>query len=699
VTAFDRLHPAVQHHIVNSLGWRELRPLQEAAIEPVLAGMNVLCLAPTAGGKTEAAVLPLLSRALTENWAPLSVLYVCPIKALLNNLHIRLHRYAELLGRRVGLWHGDVGDAERRRLARDPPDILLTTPESLEVMLVSRRVDHWNLFERVRAVVVDEIHAFAGDDRGWHLLAVLDRVSRLCSGTVQRIGLSATVGNPQELLDWLGAGSGLPGAVVSPVATSSVSADIEVDYVGNVANAALVISRLHRGEKRLVFCDSRSQVEQLAGELRRLEVQTFVSHSSLSVDERRRAESAFVEGQDCVIVATSTLELGIDVGDLDRVIQLDAPHTVSAFLQRLGRTGRRSGSRRNCLFLATEEGALLRALGILRLWAKGYVEPVTPPAKPYHVLAQQLMATLLQEGGMGRADWMAMLRGFLRAADIGTSECQQLQSHMLAAQYLFEDSGLLSVGLAGERQFGRRNFLELYSVFDSPPLLTVHHGRAELGQVHELSFHVRQNGPLALSLGGRHWRVTHVDWRRRSVYVEPTEQRGSSRWLGAGQPLLFTLCQAILAILAGEPPTGRISSRAQAMLVELRDQHPWAAIGTTALVRGENATTWWNFGGGLLNAALAQRLGGKVSGVSSDDFGLRIRSNDAGEDLRQIVHSLLASDPKDLSVGLTDEAIDDLKFGDCVPQELLARMAQQRYSVAEAWRELKDKALRTVGVS
>lgn len=151
--AFDRLHPAVQHHVVNTLGWASLRPLQEEAIGPVLGGEHALLLAPTAGGKTEAAVLPLLSRMLTEDWRGLGVLYLCPIKALLNNLDVRLGQYTTMIGRRCGLWHGDVGDAARRRLLRDPPDVLLTTPESLESMLISSRVDAAALFSVERDVL------------------------------------------------------------------------------------------------------------------------------------------------------------------------------------------------------------------------------------------------------------------------------------------------------------------------------------------------------------------------------------------------------------------------------------------------------------------------------------------------------------------------------------------------------------------
>jgi ATP-dependent Lhr-like helicase len=214
-------------------------------------------------------------------------------------------------------------------------------------MLVSANVDHRSLFGGVQAVVVDEVHAFAGDDRGWHLLAVLERLSRIAGRPLQRVGLSATVGNPADLLRWLqgAAPDRRPGTVIAPgmpavlaPVTGPPPGDVELDFVGSVGNAATVIAKLHPGEKRLVFCDSRQLVEELGAALRDRDITAFVSHASLSADERRRAEEAFAEARDCVIVSTSTLELGIDVGDLDRVIQINAPRTVAAFLQRLGRT-------------------------------------------------------------------------------------------------------------------------------------------------------------------------------------------------------------------------------------------------------------------------------------------------------------------------------------------------------------------------
>ncbi|WP_215168688.1 DEAD/DEAH box helicase, partial [Microbacterium sp. ISL-103] len=402
------LTAALEYHVANTLGWYDLRPLQRASIEPVRSGADCLLIAPTAGGKTEAALFPMLSRMVDEGWQGLSVIYVAPLKALLNNLLPRVEQYAAWLGRRVALWHGDIGDGERRRVLSDPPDILLTTPESLEAMLVSRRIDHHLFFRSVRVLIADEVHAFAASDRGWHLVAVLERLQRLSGQRIQRIGLSATLGNPEEVLRWLqgsNAEGGVPARVVIGEGAAPVAPEVTLDFVGSVDNAAIVLSQMFRGDKRLVFCESRAQAEELGFALRSNGVETYVSHSSLSVDERRRSERAFADGRDCVIVATSTLELGIDIGDLDRMIQLDSPRSVSSFLQRLGRTGRRSGTVRNALFLATDNDTLLRAAGLLHLWGGGFVEPVTPPPAPRHIAAQQLLALALQEGRFARASW------------------------------------------------------------------------------------------------------------------------------------------------------------------------------------------------------------------------------------------------------------------------------------------------------
>jgi len=622
---------------------------------------------------------------LSENWRGLSVLYVCPIKALLNNLELRLRAYCSLVGRRVELWHGDVGPARRRKIMGEPPDLLLTTPESIEVMLVSSRSEPRTLFRGLEAVVVDELHAFAGDDRGWHLLAVLERVRQFAGREIQRLGLSATIGNPEELLEWLAPASSRPRRIIAPSGEATKSASVHLDYVGGVENAAKVVSSLHRGEKRLVFCDSRARVEELAAELRQVGTETFVSHSSLSLDERRCSEEAFAQGNDCVIVATSTLELGIDVGDLDRVIQIDAPATVASFLQRLGRTGRRAGTSRNCLFLATSEDGFLRALGLLRLWLDGYVEPVVPPPEPFHIFAQQIMALALQEGRIGRATWREWLGEMPAFAAMAREHLDEILEFMLSRGILFEEEGMMSLGTEGERAFGRRHFMELMSVFTSAPLFSVQHGRAELGLVHPLSFQVRRAGPAVLLLAGRSWEVSQVDWERRVVYVKAAREKGRSRWVGSGIPLRFELCRAIRRVMDEGELELELSARAQGKLEEICEDFSWVDATGTAVVRdAAGVSRWWTFAGLRANTTLGELIGSlRPEASREENLSIRLLEGTGADDLKKQLDQV-GVEAKESIFPVTDDALESLKFSACLPRELANRTLQERGCDPEA---------------
>lgn len=693
--AFGRLHPAVQHHVVNSLGWRSLRPLQEQAISPVLDGRHALLGAPTAGGKTEAAVLPLLSRMVQERWSGLSVLYVCPLRALLNNLYPRVEGYCELLGHRAGIWHGDVGDGERKRILADPPDVLLTTPESIEAMLMSRRVDADRLFGGVQAVVVDEIHAFAGDDRGWHLLAVLARLDALAGRELQRVGLTATVGNPDWLLDWLVCGGSGEREVVLVGAGATGELDLTADWVANDSNAAKVIASLHRGEKRLVFADSRARVESLAASLRAEGTTVFVSHSSLSRDDRRQAERAFAETRDCVIVATSTLELGIDVGDLDRVIQIGAPRTVASLLQRMGRTGRRAGTMRNCLFLATEEMELLQALALIRLVLDGWVEPLLAPSQPVNLVAQQLLARVLAEGRVGRSTWPGALGRVRAQAELDEGAPTAVLEHMLGRGLVVEDAGIVAMGPVGEQEYGRRNFMDVTSLFLTEPLLAVRWGQRDLGSVDPSSLASRDDSRATILLGGRAWGVRDVDWNRRVVWVEPADEPGRSRWTGSGAALSVEVCHAIRSVLCGdERLEGHVTRRAVSKLEELRGEYDWVAEGRTTLVHEtqRSRSRWWTFAGGRANAAVAAQLDASgIPTVAVDDLGIGIRTHVGHADLVDAIGRL---DPE-AERRVDRRRLDAVKFGSCVPDSMLEHMLTARDGDAGAVMEVKAEPVRT----
>ena len=664
---FERLHPGLQYHLANTLRWNGLRPTQAAAVAPILTGGDTLVLAPTAGGKTEAAIFPLLSRMASEDWQGVSILYVCPLRALLNNLQPRIDGYCQWLGRTAAVWHGDVSQSHRQRIVADRPDILLTTPESLESMLVSTKVDPRTLFSGLQAVVVDEIHAFAGDDRGWHLLGVLERLSRLADRELQRIGLSATVGNPQELLDWLqGSFSSRDTTLVAPeVGTGATAAEITVDYVGSLPNAATVIAALHSGEKRLVFVESRRQAEELGSALREHRIETFISHSSLSAAERRRSEAAFAEARDTVIVATSTLELGIDVGDLDRVIQIGSTRTVASFLQRLGRTGRRPGSTRNCLFLCVDDDSLLLAAGMLTRWSDGWVEPITPPAHPRHIAAQQLMALCLQEHRItatARHDWWGDLPLFDDTTEV-------ILENLISEGYFEPDGPFLHLGPEAERRFGRRYFSDLTAVFTAPPEFLVLAGRVEVGTIGTDILTQETDGPRVLLLGGRSWKVTHIDWDRRHCFVEAVDSGGQAKWSGISGGLSYDITRGMRDVILGRLPGGvTFTDRAITVLAELRLTYAGNVSEDHLVVHlpDDSAGRWWTWAGTAANRSLQASLPQVVDPRQRvDEKSLRLRPEVTLREFQDAIASVDWRDP------LVDaNAVRGLKFSAALPVEL-----------------------------
>ena len=385
-SVFARFPSRLQDAIASRLGWLSLRPVQELAGQALLDGKNVVVLAPTAGGKTEAAIFPLLATLMQQEPQGVGLIYIAPIKALLNNQAERLGLYTEMVGLQRFLWHGDIKFSQKRAFVKEPAAVLMTTPESLEVMLLSAKVPHEKLFRDLRAVVIDEIHAIAGTDRGAHLMSVLERIARFTPNDIQRVGLSATVGNPSEILQWLRGTSRRQGCVIDPPKSPS-SKDLRIHLRETVGAIATDASKMAQERKSLFFCQSRALAEEIAERMRNRGTDVFVHHSSVSLEERTAAEARFHRGTNACIVCTSTLELGIDVGDLDLVFQANAPATVSSFLQRLGRTGRRSGQRANTAFFCENMETVLQGIAIVELAKSGWVESVPTPNRAWAVLA------------------------------------------------------------------------------------------------------------------------------------------------------------------------------------------------------------------------------------------------------------------------------------------------------------------------
>jgi ATP-dependent Lhr-like helicase len=690
---FARLHPTLRHAIVHDLGWRTLRAVQEATIEAVLDGCNTVVLAPTAGGKTEASIFPVLSRILAEELAPVAALYVCPIRALLNNQEERIGGYARMVGLESFKWHGDVSASRKQRFVREPKHVLMITPESLEVMLVGQKNDARRLFAGLSVVVVDEVHAFAADDRGAHLVSLLERLAHFCGRDLQRIGLSATVGNPEEIGRWLQGSSKRPFRLVDPP-RPALARDLAIELFEDAGGVAKAAAQLGRGRKSLVFVETRGEAERIAGAMQGLGVDVFVHHSAVSRADRQAAEERFVVGRNTAIVCTSTMELGIDVGDLDLVLQVDAPSTVASLLQRMGRTGRRSGTRPNATFLCKSAESMLQATAMLRLAERGWVESVRPVRAAAHVLAHQIMALTLQEGGVSRHDVLGWIATAAPYEGLTPAAVQLLIDTMVAREILHEADGLLSLGLAGERKYGRQNFFELYAVFSTPTVLRVEHGSIEVGTIHAnfaQATATKGDGPFVFRLAGRSWQVVQVEWQRGVCRVVPADGGKVPVWMGIPLALSFAACQEMKATLAAEDFPAWLRGNAAAELKRLREGYAGLVeAGATAIEVEEDGVVWHTFGGGAANRLLAAGLE-RVRGEkwTAGNLSLRRRCISLAAASASL-DAIAAVDWPGLALASADrpDLPEVSKFQDCLPDVLDRRLVAGRLYAPETAGEI-----------
>ncbi len=636
MSVFHRFHPRLREAIVHRLGWSSLRPVQEESGAALLAGDNAVVLAPTAGGKTEAALFPTLSMLLNDEPVGVGALYIAPIKALLNNQAARLGQYTEMVGLDRFVWHGDVGSAARKAFVRSPSALLMTTPESLEVMQISTRVDARQLFADLRVVVIDEIHALAGTDRGAHLASVIERLAAISRHDIQRVGLSATVGNPDAILGWLQGSSRRPGRVVDPPSQPQPRHLLVMH--GEPASLATDAASMARGRKSLFFCQSRRMTEAVAERMKHRGVPVFVHHSSISAEERARAEAEFhrhddVGGDGACIVCTSTLELGIDVGDLDRVLQAEAPTTVGAFLQRMGRTGRRPNQPANTTFFCeTHEGVWL-ATALVELARRRWVESVPRLDRCWPVLVHQLFALSLAENGVGAEQAWKQLSAVPDFAGIHRAEFNRLVGWMLADGALRLVGGRLVLGDKAERRFGRRNFMDFYAVFQSPETYRVQDGERPVGNVDQDFVDRLSPGASCFLLGGRAWAVEGIDHNDRTIAVRPAPGGMGPSWSGYLPLFLgFEVCRQILWLLGGPPDRALpryLHESAKASLSDSRESFEVVLdpIRGGGLERTDEGLTWWTFAGGRINSTLRYALSALVPEwtVVTDNFAVRIR--------------------------------------------------------------------------
>lgn len=573
---FYRLAPFVQEFIYKKR-WESLRPAQiEACNICFHTPHHMLIAAGTASGKTEAAFFPALTELYERPSKSVGILYIGPLKALINDQFERLKDLLSEGNIPVWHWHGDVPQAEKTKLMKNPSGVLQITPESLEGLLMNRPNAIPALFHDLRYVIIDEVHAFMGADRGIQVLSELARIERMAGCAPRRVGLSATLSDYDAATSWLAAGTQQGVDVVSSPGGRKLRLRVEhfsfpdaqdeeqAEQLHNARKAYydFIYESTHR-KKALIFTNSRTDAEVTILEMRRVAARRqerdvfHVHHGSISAMLREETEAALRTGSGpAVAAATVTLELGIDLGELERVVQLGAPYSASSFVQRLGRSGRREDMASEMLFVCPEEEdeeaqlparmpwTLMRAIAVIELYVKTkWVEPLEARKMPIGVLYHQTMSMLKSMGEAEPRDLAEAILSLTPFALIRPDQYQVFLNYLIETDHLqWTEDRTLIIGLTGEKIVNNYRF---YAVFKDDEEHKVLNGSEEIGSITT----VPPPG-YCFSLAGKLWKVEEVDHKHKAVYVKSAKGKVDTLWLGAGGDIHTSVVQKMREVLS-----------------------------------------------------------------------------------------------------------------------------------------------------
>ncbi|WP_257285807.1 DEAD/DEAH box helicase [Endozoicomonas sp. SESOKO1] len=577
IEEYQRLDKRVQKWLFNQ-GWTDLREIQKQAIAPILSGdRDVLISASTAAGKTEAFFLPACS-AIAEEENGFGILYISPLKALINDQYRRLESLSEMLDMQVTSWHGDSLQSKKKKARKNPSGILLITPESLESLFI--REPGWvkQSFTSLKYIAIDEFHVFIGTERGLQLLSLLTRLEHITgriSNPIPRVALSATLGELEKVPLSLRPNNSLPcETITSSQHQSTIKVqvkgylepiDIMADETRTSAEQRICqeIYKLCRGDSHLVFANSRSRTESIAAQLSDICEQQvvpnefFPHHGSLAKELRETLEARLQkETLPTTAICTMTLELGIDIGKVSSVIQVTTPHSVSSLRQRLGRSGRRNSPSILRMLITENELSdksnivdglrleLVQSLAMIRLLiVENWFEPADTEQMHLSTLLHQILAVMAQWGSV-RADQLYSLlceQGSFK--EISIHHFKTLLSHMGKVQLIQQiNSGELVLGSEGERLSNSYTF---YAVFKTPEEFRIVAGSKTLGTLPVDSLILKDQHII---FGGRRWKVTDIDDKKKVIYVNSTKGGKPPKFNGSGMSIHDRVRQEMLSI-------------------------------------------------------------------------------------------------------------------------------------------------------
>ena len=577
MTAFNLLSEPIRKYIRDK-GWESLRPIQEAAIQRILSTENnYVLISRTASGKTEAAFLPILSR-IDFREEGVKVLYISPLIALINDQFRRVEELCEYLDISVTKWHGEASKSQKDKLLKNPNGIVLITPESLEAMFVNKPYNVKHLFASLEYVVIDEIHSFLGSDRGVQLQSILSRLQKINKARFKTIALSATVSDSNQYLELK--------SFLGDVENTKIIRDTNPKPINAVfryfegSGAELPLELLKdlyiqtRNSKSLIFPNARGRVEEVAVKLRKISDkvgghQNYFSHHS-SVDKEVREYVEFFAKNNTYenfsIACTSTLELGIDIGSVDQVVQIDATHSIASLIQRVGRSGRRDDKASNLFLYATNRWTLLQSVACWLLYDEKYVEPVSLNEKPYDILLHQILSIIKGSSGMSKENLLSELHHNCAFKNISENEIEEIIAFLVEKDLLEQLGPELILGIEGEKIVNNREF---YSVFQTENLFKVSHKGNKVGEI-PLTLQIREDENIYLS--ARIWKIIAIDLKSKKIEVAPAKDGKKPIFEGNGANIADKIREKMLEVLVSKKEYDFLDEPSQDVISEMQKE-------------------------------------------------------------------------------------------------------------------------------
>lgn len=549
--SFDLLSEPIRKFIRDK-GWEQLRPIQTAAISRILSSKdNYILASRTASGKTEAAFLPILTK-LDFNESGVQVLYISPLIALINDQFYRIEELCKNLDVTVTKWHGEANKTLKERLIKRPNGIVLITPESLEAMFVNKPFNVKQLFSNVKYVVIDEIHSFIGSDRGIQLKSILSRIQKINTKPFSVVGLSATIGDYDEAKKFTG------DEAKTKVLLDRTAKEINVLFrYFKGENEELPLELLKdlyietKDNKVLIFPNSRGRAEEVAVKLKRISDRVnghtnyFSHHSSVDREVREYVEyfAKNNKRQNFCISCTSTLELGIDIGSVDEVVQIDTTHSISSLIQRVGRSGRNDGESSNLYLYATNEWSLIQSIACWLLYKEGFIEPPQKNERPYDILVHQALSIAKGHSGIRLTELVKQLKDNFAFNQIETFEIEQILNHLIEIDFLEKLQHEVIIGVEGEKVVNSRDF---YSVFKSEDNFKVVNGGNTIGAI-PFSPQIIEDENIFLS--AKIWKIKYVDHKSKRIDVIPAKDGKKPIFFGSGATIYPKIREKMFEIL------------------------------------------------------------------------------------------------------------------------------------------------------